>query len=212
MPSGQPVVFLVDDDSSVRRALQRLLRAHALDVQTFASAAEFLLSEPQDRASCLVLDLQMPDQSGLELQTRLARAGFHAPVIFLTAHGSVLTSVRAMKAGAVDFLEKPVDDVLLLATIHRALERDRKARSARAARREIERRVGALTDRERDVFELVVTGMLNKQIAHELGIVEKTVKVHRGRVRGKMEAGSLAQLVQMAEGRKAGDPEPPAGI
>ena len=192
-------VFVVDDDSAVRRSLERLVRTVGLDVVTFASAQEFLDHGPPDGPACLVLDVRMPGLSGLDLQKKLTETGFSVPIIFMTGHGTVPMSVRAMKAGAVDFLQKPFDEQALLDAVNQALERDRTTRRAEAQRREARRRMETLTPRELEVFELVVRGLLNKQIAAELGASEKTIKVHRARVMQKMEADSLADLVRMAE-------------
>ena len=199
-------VFVIDDDDGIRRALKRLIRSVGLDVETFASAREFLGRRPPDGPACIVTDVRMPGLSGLDLQTELTSAGFTAPVIFMTGHGTVPMSVRAMKAGAVDFLQKPVDEQVLLDAIQKAIEHDSKTRNERSRLAQIHRRLEGLTAREREVFELVVRGLLNKQIAARLGASEKTVKVHRGRVMAKMEADSLAELVRMAERIGIGSP------
>jgi len=193
------IVFVVDDDDSIRRALERLIRSVDLAVESFASAKELLGRKPPDGPACIVTDVRMPGLSGLDLQKELASAGLDLPVIFLTGHGTIPMSVRAMKAGAVDFLQKPVDDQVLLDTIHQAIELDRQTRTQRARQDQLEQRLESLTPREREVFALVVQGLLNKQIAGELGTSEKTVKVHRARVMQKMEADSLADLVRMGE-------------
>lgn len=195
----QGIVFVVDDDDSVRRALSRLIRSVGLEVETFASAQEFLDRRPPDRPACIVTDVRMPGPSGLDLQEELIRAGRTTPIIFMTGHGTVPMSVRAMKAGAVDFLQKPVDEQLLLDAIHKALERANRERQEQAQLEEIQARIATLTAREREVFELVVSGLLNKQVAAELGASEKTIKIHRARVMHKMQADSLADLVRMAE-------------
>jgi FixJ family two-component response regulator len=192
-------VFVVDDDAAVRRSLERLIRTVGLDVVTFSTAQEFLEHGPPDGPACLVLDVRMPGLSGLDLQKKLTEAGFGIPVIIMTGHGTIPMSVRAMKAGAVDFLQKPFDEQVLLDAVNQALERDRATRKTEAQRLEALRRMEALTPREREVFEQVVRGLLNKQIAAELGASEKTIKVHRARVMQKMEADSLADLVRMAE-------------
>jgi FixJ family two-component response regulator len=193
------VVYVVDDDPSVCQALARLIRSVNLDVETFASAKAFLDYTAQDRPACLVLDVRLPGPSGLDLQSALVRARRDVPIIFITGHGDVPTTVRAMKGGAVDFLQKPFNDQDILDCIQRAIERNRQQRADRAERAELERRRATLTRREREVLSLVVTGRLNKEMAGELGIAEKTFKVHRGRVMDKMRAGSVADLVRMTE-------------
>jgi FixJ family two-component response regulator len=196
---SQPVVFIVDDDASVRKSLERLVRSVGLRGETFASAPEFLQRAAADGPSCLVLDVRMPGVSGLALQERLAAAGHRIPIIFITGHGDITMSVRAMKAGAVDFLPKPFNDQDLLETIQEAIARDQQAREEWAVLQDIQRRVALLTLRERDVLALVAAGLLNKQIAAELGMSEKTVKVHRAQVMQKMQVSSVAQLVLLAE-------------
>ena len=196
---SQAVVYVVDDDESMCRALSRLMRSVGLEVRTFPSAQAFLEHPAPDRPACLVLDVRLPGPSGLDLQSALSQAQRDLPIVFITGHGTVPTSVRAMKGGAVDFLEKPFHDQELLDCVQRALQRSREARADRAERAEIEGCLRALTPRERDVLMLVVVGMLNKQIADKLGIAEKTIKVHRGRVMQKMQANSVADLVRMTE-------------
>jgi FixJ family two-component response regulator len=206
MSKEEPIIFVVDDDVSVRNGLKRLIRSVGLKVETFASAQEFLDHDHPDQPSCLVLDVRMPGLSGLDLQEELTAKGLEMPIIFVTGHGDVRMSVRAMKAGAVDFLEKPFDDQALLDAIQGAIESDRLAREEYAEVADILRRIESLTPREYEVFTLVITGMLNKQIAAELGASEKTIKVHRARVMQKMQVVSVAELVRLAE--KAGTTPP----
>ncbi|HSE03882.1 MAG TPA: response regulator transcription factor [Methylomirabilota bacterium] len=203
-PSPEPAVYVVDDDASVRRALGRLLRSVGLHVETYESALAFVEQAPADRPACLVLDVRMPALSGLDLQHLLARHGREIPIVFITGHGDVPTSVRAMREGAEDFLLKPVHDRELIEAVRRALERDRQARRERADRDALARRYQTLTPREREVLDLVVRGLLNKQVGAELGASEKTIKVHRARVMEKMAAASLPDLVRMAERLGAG--------
>ena len=193
------VVYVVDDDSSVRRALSSLLQTVGLDVETFPSAQAFLAQAMPDRPACLVLDIRLRGSSGLDLQAALKEAGRDIPIIFITGHGDVPTTVRAMKSGAVDFLEKPFNDQELLDCVQRALVRTRELRVHQTERAKIQQRLDTLSSRERQVLMLVVTGMLNKQIAGELDIAEKTVKVHRGQVMRKMSAGSVVELLRMVE-------------
>jgi len=194
-----PIVFVIDDDESMRRALERLLRSVGLQVETFSAASEFVGRALPDRPACVILDLRLPGQSGLDVQESLARAGREIPIIFISGYADVPSSVRALKAGAFDFLQKPFSDQQLLDVIHEALERDRDERRRRAERAAVRERFDTLTPRERDVLHLVLLGLLNKQIAAELGISEKTVKFHRGRVMDKTQAGSVAELVRQAE-------------
>ena len=199
MTALAPRVFVVDDDASVRKSLSRLLSSAGYQVETFASSVDFLNRPPHEGPSCLVLDVRMPGPSGLDLQTALAAAGRPVSIVFVTGHVDVPMSVAAMKAGAVDLLTKPVDEKDLLKAIARAMAKDTLERSDEAQVAGTRERLATLTPRERDVFARVVTGMLNKQIASELGISEKTVKVHRARVMQKMGAGSVAELVRMAD-------------
>jgi len=196
---AESTVFVVDDDALVRRSLERLIRSVGRRVRTFSTAQEFLRCRRPDGPACIVLDVRMPGLSGLDLQQELSSTGLDMPVIFVTGHGTVSMGVRAMKAGAVDFLEKPFDEQALLDAIQRAIDQDRQAREEITERRELERRLDSLTPREREVFALVVTGLLNKQIASKLGTSERTVKAHRGRVMEKMLADSLADLVRLGE-------------
>jgi FixJ family two-component response regulator len=199
MADPKPVVFVVDDDVSVREGLGSLIRSAGLKVETFASAHEFLASPRAEVPSCLVLDVRLPGLSGLDLQKRMAEVNIEMPIIFITGHGDIPTSVQAMKAGAVEFLTKPFVDRDLLDAIQQAIKRDRAARRQRAGMAELHARYESLTPREREVLELVVSGLLNKQVAAELGISEITIKVHRAQVMQKMQAESLADLVRMSE-------------
>ena len=192
-------VFVVDDDASVRNALKRLIRSIGIEVKTFDSAQAFLKHGSHDGPACLVLDIRMPGMSGVELQEQLTRAGLGMPIIFITGHGNIPMSVKAMKAGAVDFLEKPFEDQKLIDAINIAIKKNKKFKTEQAQIKDLQQRVDSLTPREHEVFILVVSGMLNKQIAFDLGMSEKTVKVHRARVMQKMKAKSLADLVRMAE-------------
>ena len=194
-----PLVFIVDDNPSVRKSLSRLLAAAGYRVEAFASAGEFLMREPSKGPCCLVLDVRMPGLTGIELQEALAAAGRRMSIVFVTGHVDVPMSVKAMKSGAVDLLTKPIDQAELLAAIARAVAKDATDLSDETRIAEIRQRVKLLTVRETEVFALVVTGMLNKQIAYDLGIGEKTLKVHRARVMEKMRAASVAELVRLAD-------------
>jgi FixJ family two-component response regulator len=198
MNETPPVVFVVDDEPAVRISLKRLLRSIGLEARTYASAQEFLHSERPDAPACLVLDVRLPGLSGLDLQQELAAANIDLPIIFVTGHGDIPMSVRAMKAGAVEFLTKPFREQDLLEAIQRGIERNRITRQQSAELRTLERRYALLTPREREVYPRVASGLLNKQIAAEMGASEKTIKVHRGQVMLKMKAQSLAHLIQMA--------------
>ena len=200
--TGTAKILLVDDDASLRRALKRLLGSAGYSVEAFASAEEFLSRRIEDEESCLVLDVRMPGIDGMQLQNELIERKSPIPIIFITGHGDIPMSVRAMKAGAVDFLAKPFESDALLTAIESAVARGREARKLEREKDEVRQLVDSLTPRERQVMLYVVTGMLNKQIAFELGISEKTVKVHRARVMEKMRAGSVADLVRLTE--KAG--------
>jgi RNA polymerase sigma factor (sigma-70 family) len=206
MTEADAIVFVVDDDGAMRQSLKNLIGSVGLRVEAFASAQEFLRSKLMDVPACLVLDVRLPGLSGLDLQKRMADAGIEIPIIFITGHGDIPMTVQAMKAGAVEFLTKPFRDQDLLDAIQQALERDRMARKQRAEINELHNRLDSLTPREREVMGLVVAGLLNKQIAGELGTSETTIKIHRHQVMEKMGAGSLAELVRMAD--RLGIPTP----
>lgn len=199
MTETEGTVFIVDNDPSMRRSLKRLLRSIGFNVETFASAQEFLSRDPIIGPACLVLDVQMPGLSGLDLQDELAARHRSIPIIFISGHGTIPMSVRAMKGGAADFFTKPFDDQDLVDAIGKAIDEDGKARQEQTELAEIQRRIDSLTPREREVLHLVIAGRLNKQIAFALGTSEKTIKVHRAHVMEKMQAGSLAELVRLAD-------------
>jgi len=204
MVEERAVVFVIDDDLSMRGALEDLVSTVGLEVRAFATPQEFLQSKPTDTPGCLVLDVRLPGMSGLTFHKELAKEGLALPVIFITGHGDIPMSVRAMKAGAVEFLTKPFHDQELLDAIHAAIERDRERRREAVLVAELRERYATLTERERQIMTLVVVGRANKQIAAELNLSEMTVKVHRGQVMRKMHAGSLPELVRMAD--RLGEP------
>jgi FixJ family two-component response regulator len=199
MSEAAPVVFVVEDEKLVRRALERLIRAAGFAVRAFASARDFLAAERPDVPACLVLDVRLPDLSGMDLQHELIRKGNDLPIVFVTGHGDIPMTVRAMKAGAVEFLTKPFRDQDLLGAIEQGINASRAARQQRKEILALRQCYDSLTAREREVFPLVTSGLLNKQIAVRLGTSEKTIKVHRGQVMHKMQAASLADLVRMGE-------------
>lgn len=193
------IVYVVDDDPSVRKALTRMFKSLGWKVETFSCAREFLDHDRADVPGCLILDVQIPGQTGIELQEDLAAADFDMPILFMTAHGDIPMTVRAMQAGAVDFLPKPVNDEQLLQTVQLAIKRHVRQRQESAAIHDFRRRIDSLSKREHEVMIRVISGMLNKQIAQQLGITEHTVKVHRGRVMGKTGVASVAELVRLCE-------------
>jgi FixJ family two-component response regulator len=203
MKDSAPIVFVVDDDASVREAIRNLLASVSLRAETFGSTREFLSAKRPQSPACLVLDVRLPDVSGLEFQRELAIGGIEIPIVFITGHGDIPMSVQAMKAGAVQFLTKPFRGQELLDAIQEAIAKDRAAWQRRAQTAEVKARYESLTPREKEVMNLVVAGLLNKQIAAELGTSELTIKTHRGRVMEKMEADSVAALVRMAEKLKS---------
>ena len=198
-PELQPIVFVVDDDPSLRNALTNLFRSVGLRAEVFGSAPELLQSKLPDVPSCLILDIRLPGQSGLDFQAELAKANIHIPIIFMTGHGDIPMTVRAMKAGAIDFLSKPFRDQDMLDAVATAIERDRKRRKDEKVISELRAHFDSLTPREQEVLALVASGLMNKQIAAEIDLAEITVKIHRGHIMRKMGARSLADLVRMAE-------------
>jgi FixJ family two-component response regulator len=207
MSESGPIVFVVDDEPSVCASVKRLVRSVGIEVQTYSSAQEFLSGKRPDVPGCLVLDVRLPDLSGLDLQQELAKANITLPIIFVTGHGDIPMSVRAMKAGAVEFLTKPFREQDLLEAIQHGIQQHRTLREQRAEIFDLQSRYESLTLREREVFPLVAGGLLNKQVASQLGASEKTIKVHRGQVMHKMKAESLADLIHMAEKLKITSPK-----
>lgn len=198
MNGPDPTIFIIDDDASIRRALSYLLQAAGYKVEPYSSAETFLRRENYDGVGCIILDVQMPSLSGMDLQEKLMRSDYGMPIIFLTGHGGLSMGVQAMKRGAIDFLTKPCDEEQLLEAVHRAVEKDMQARGSYKEKQEISRRIELLTPREKEILRYVIAGMLNKQIAAKLGIAEPTVKIHRGRIMEKLCADSVADLVRLA--------------
>jgi FixJ family two-component response regulator len=210
MTEPQPIVFIIDDDISVREGISDLLRSVGLGVQTFASTQEFVDSKRPDAPGCIILDVRLPGRSGLELQQTLGQLGIHLPVIFISGHGDIPISVRAMKSGAMEFLTKPINEQELLDAVQAGIERDRANRQDNALATELRARFNSLTPREREIMSLVVSGNLNKQIGFQVGLSEMTVKVHRSHMMQKMQAKSLVDLVRMADKLGVSAPKPKA--
>lgn len=207
MTETKPTIYIVDDDPSIRESTELMLKSVGFNVKTFVSAQDFLNANLQEGPGCLILDVRMPRMSGLELQEKLSSAKTPLPVIFITGHGTIPMSVRAMKAGAVDFLPKPFDEQDLLDAINRAITQQRERKSKKDEADKLQQRLKALTSREYEVFSLLVTGMANKEMAYKLGTSERTVKAHRAQIMEKMNAGSLADLVRFAEKLKTHQPD-----
>jgi FixJ family two-component response regulator len=206
MKEEKPLIFVIDDDPSVRDSMKMMLKSVGFDVKTFVSAQDFLTAKLQERPGCLILDVRMPGMSGLDLQEKLVSAKTPLPVIFITGYGTVPMSVRAMKAGAVDFLQKPFEEQDLIDAIYRAISQQRERKLKTDETDQIQKRVNALTPKEYEVFSLLVTGMANKEVAYKLGTSERTIKAHRAQIMEKMNAGSFADLVRFAESLKMRPP------
>ena len=208
MTESQPIVFIIDDDISVRDGISDLLRSVGLDAHTYGSTQEFVSSKRPDASGCIILDVRLPGRSGLDFQQTLRELGIRLPVIFITGHGDIPISVRAMKSGAIEFLTKPINEQQLLDAVHAAIELDRANRQDNALTKELRARFDSLTPREREIMSLVVSGKLNKQIGFQVGLSEMTVKVHRSHVMQKMQAKSLVDLVRMADKLGVSAPKP----